>query len=147
VGRVRVAVRAELTDAGALVQSHTGGDQPCPQAERKSRWLDVGSRPQRHASEERRRGAACHDLLAREWLCFFGCSDLAARFDELVPVAELRLACRDLERALGAVPRIDALLLAEGADPVHSALRGAADLDRLRVTNPVTEDRQVVPQR
>ena len=57
------------------------------------------------------------------------------------------VARRDLERAAGPVARVDALLGAERADPVHGALGGAAYLDRAGVADAVAQDRQVVPER
>ena len=69
-------------------------------------WTFAATRrsiPPRNAGEAHR----ADDLLARQRHRLLGSPGLAARLDDLVPVADLCLARRDLERAGGAVPGVD----------------------------------------
>ena len=117
------------------------------ETEREERRLHVRRGRQEQSAEEDGGSAACRDLVLRQRLGFGGMADRRARLDELVPVPELRGARSDLDRAAGPVARVDTLLGAERADPVHGTLGGTAYLDRAGVADAVAQDRQVVPER
>ena len=78
---------------------------------------------------------------------FCGSPDRLARLHDLVPIADLCLARGHLDRAAGAIPGVDALGFAPGADSVHRPLGGPAHVERRRVAHAVAQDRQIVPER
>ena len=123
--------RADSFDARSLVEANARLDHLRAETEREPRRLHVRRRSQEQAAEEERGRTARRDLVARERLRLLGRADLRARLDDLVPVADLCLARRDLERAAGPVRSASTpCRLAARPDPVHRALGGAAHLDR-----------------
>ena len=101
--------RLSRSTARALVQADARLDRLRPQSEREPGRLDVRRDAQEHPGEEGGRRAAGGDVVLIERDGLLRRADVPAGLDDLVPVAGLRVARRDLERAGAAVPGIDAL--------------------------------------
>ena len=140
------ASRAEPADGRPLVQSHARLDDLRAEPERKPRGLDGRGCPQDGPAEEPRI-AARPELVCRQMTDLLRRAERLAGLDRVVRRVELRLARRDDERRRGPVPGVHARLFAPLADAVHAALGRPDDVERPLVTDPVAEDRQVVPER
>src|SRR6185503_8529901 len=91
--------------------------------------------------------AARPELLCLQMAELLRRTECLAGLDRVVRRAELRLARRDDERRRCSVPGVHARPFAPLADAVHAALGRPHDGERPLVTDPVAEDRQVVPER